>query len=47
MRWRWRRKKAPRDYTEEEMLDLLRRAGFPRTAEDKLFIIEAVFKEMP
>lgn len=38
--------KRPGDYTREEMLDLLRRAGFPKTAEDKLYILEAVFKEM-
>lgn len=39
--------RRPRDYTEEEMLDLLRRAGFPKTAEDKLYILERVFKVMP
>lgn len=44
--YRPRLTKRPKDYTEAEMLDLLRRARFPKTAEDKLFILEAVFKVM-
>lgn len=39
--------KSAKDYTEEQMLDLLRKAGFERTAEDKLYILKAVFAVMP
>lgn len=38
---------APKDYTDEQILELLVRAGFPKTAEDKLFIVKKVFEVMP